>query len=253
MLKVQSQPFGRSEETLSTRSSSIFWNHITRERKESVSLCEHISLILCLPRLQIQIHKHVLSIIQTVKSSKMIALAKIAWHRLHGNMKQGLIIGDEKSSLLIAPWIVLSLWGRHIQGAAKCTFLVRFSGIVNTEPKNTRNIQLANSIYALRLQVRILHEKHVCKCCSKIRPIKGTAFLLRWEDVIAFATVQLDAELLGIVTLTNRYQWLPITLHPRASSKTLLTKFFRHKLKTPVCDDETRVNKSVQNLGSALS
>lgn len=158
----------------------------------------------------------------------------------------------KKCLQLVAPWIILSLRRRHVQRAAKSTLLVRFNGIVNAKPKYAWNIQLVDTLDTLRLQIRVLHKKHVRKRGSEIRPVKGTTFRLRREDVIAFGTVQLHAELLRQVTLSYRYQRLTITLHPRASSKTLLTKLFRHELKTPVCYDETRMNKSVQNLGSAL-
>ncbi len=80
---------------------------------------------------------------------------------------------------LIAPRIILSLRRWHVQRAAKCTLLVRFSVIVNAKPKNARHIQFANSINASRFQVRKLHKKHVRKRGSKISPIEGTGFGLR--------------------------------------------------------------------------
>ena len=87
---------------------------------------------------------------------------------------------------------------------------------------------------------------------SKVRAIKGTDFRFRCEDVIAFATVQSDIGLLGIVALPNRQQRLPVALHPRTRSKTHLAKFFRHQLKAPVRDDKPRMNKPIQYLGGTL-
>jgi hypothetical protein len=113
-------------------------------------------------------------------------------------------------------------------------------------------MQLGNAIETNGLQVRKLHEKHVRKCGSKIRAIERTAFWLHREDVVAFAAVQLHAVLLRLVTLPYGQKSLTIALHPGARSKALLTEFFRHELETPVCDNETRMDETVQNLSSAF-